>query len=347
LKKLKRAEEPKGSASAPDTGANPATGTLTRSTSRGFHRPRNDFWTAANDCRLELGTLKGEIMNVLDQKKLLIERIVPYLTGAPGDVVQRLLQQSVSDLEAILEDAITKKARAQAAEHVKQHTDEIRRESRLEGSFVHACMALVNNRRLSTCDGNRAMLEGLLNPGEEPSAKLYVALAEQYPTKFAWETPSAPVSKQDQHAAFELFVREHNLSSVDANFNLFKQGATVEHFASASRIERAQYANEQARARQKFLINSASPQQLKQEAAWESQQNRAAAQREEADRAHKFASQAQAGLYSPLPTHNQAGELMDSKYFRRLSTVDFAVFKVAVKKWGTAQITERLRTPAV
>ena len=46
-------------------------------------------------------------MNVLEQKKLLVERILPYLTGAPDDVIQRLLQKSVSDLETILEDAIT------------------------------------------------------------------------------------------------------------------------------------------------------------------------------------------------------------------------------------------------
>jgi hypothetical protein len=284
-------------------------------------------------------------MHQLDQKKLLIERILPYLIGAPADAVQRLLQQSVSDLEAILEDAITKKAQAQVAEQVKQHTDQMHRESRLEGSFAHACMALINNRRLSTCDGNRAMLESLLNPGEEPSAKLYVALAEQYPTKFAWETPQSKPTKEDQRAAFELFVRENNLSNVEANFNLFKERASVEHFAGASGIERAQYAIEQAQSRQHFLIHNASPQQLKQEAAFESQQNRVAAQREEADRQHQFVAQQQAGLYSPLPTHNQAGELMDGKYFKRLSTLDFAAFKVAVKKWGTAQITERLRAP--
>jgi hypothetical protein len=58
-------------------------------------------------------------------------------------------------------------------------------------------------------------------------------------------------------------------------------------------------------------------------------------------------SQAQAGLYSPLPTHNEAGEVMDSRYFRRLSTLDYALFKQLVRKFGTAQITERLRTPAV
>src|SRR5580704_10348047 len=125
-------------------------------------------------------------MHQLDQKKLLVERILPYLTGAPSDAVQRLLQQSVSDLEAILDDAITKRARAQAVEHANQYADEMRRESQLEGSFVHACMALINNRRLSTCDSNRAMLESLLNPGEESSAKLYVMLAEQFPTKLIW-----------------------------------------------------------------------------------------------------------------------------------------------------------------
>ena len=86
-------------------------------------------------------------MDVLQQEKLLVERILPYLTGAPDDVVQRLLQKSASDLESILEDAITKKARAEAVERVKQHTDELRRESQLEGAFVHACMAVINKRR--------------------------------------------------------------------------------------------------------------------------------------------------------------------------------------------------------
>src|SRR5580700_10017839 len=123
-------------------------------------------------------------MEILQQKKLLVERILPYLIGAPSDAVQRLLQQNVSDLETILSDCITKKARAQAVEHANQYADEMRRESQLEGAFVHACRAVVNNRRLVPCDSNRAMLESLSNPGDEPSAKLYVALAEQYPTRF-------------------------------------------------------------------------------------------------------------------------------------------------------------------
>jgi hypothetical protein len=222
----------------------------------------------------------------------------------------------------------------------------MRRESRLEGSFVHACMAVINNRHLSTCDGNRAMLESLLNPGEEPSAKLYVALAEQYPTKFAWETPQSKPTKEDQRAAFDAFVRENDLSSVEANFNLFKAGASVEQFAGARGIERTQYANEQAQARQHFLIHDATPQQLKEEAQFQSATEREIAIKTEADRQHQFVAQKQAGLYSPLPTHNAQGEVMDGKYFKRISTLDYQLFKAMVRKHGSAQITERLRAPA-
>jgi hypothetical protein len=282
-------------------------------------------------------------MEIMQQKKLLIERIVPYLTGAPGDVVQQLLQRSVSDLETILDDAITKRARAQATEQVNQHADEMRRESRLEGSFVHACMAVVNNRRLVPCDSNRVVLESLLNPGEEPSAKLYVMLAEQFPTRFTWEIPQSKPKKEDQRAAFEAFIRESDLSDVDANFNLFKQGASIEHYAGASQIERAQYAHDAAQARQKFLIHDATPSQLKVEAAYESQTNHDAAVRAEADRSHQFVSDQQRGLYTPLPAVNANGEAMDSKYFRRISTVDYNLFKTLVKRYGSSQITSRLR----
>jgi hypothetical protein len=281
-------------------------------------------------------------MHQLDRKKLLVERILPYLTGAPADVAQRLLQQSVSDLEQILDDAITKRARVRAAEQVRQHADEMRRESRLEGSFAHACMALINNRRLSPCDGNRAMLESLLNPGEEPSAKLYVALAEQYPTKFAWETPQSKATKEEQRAAFDAFVRVNDLSGCEANFQLFKQGASIENFACASQIERAQYAHEAAQARQKFLINNATPSQLKAEAAYQSQTEHDAAVRAEADRRHQFVL-SQQQHFPALPTTNGNGEVIDAAYLRTISTINFPLFKQLVKKYGSGNVTARLR----
>ena len=243
-------------------------------------------------------------MHQLDQKKLLIERILPYLTGAPNDAAQRLLQESVSDLERILDDAITKRAQAQVVEETKQQIDEMRRESQFEGAFVHASRVVINNRRLSACDSNRAVLESLLNPGEEPSARLYVALAEQYPTKFAWETPQSRPTKEDQRAAFELFVREHNLSSVDANFNLFKQGASVEHYAGASQAEQAARTAEAAREHQTWLRTKASPLELRAEARYETQTQLAASQQAHADASlEAYKQRDQYAGYKPLPAH--------------------------------------------
>jgi hypothetical protein len=186
------------------------------------------------------------------------------------------------------------------------------------------------------------MLENLLNPAEEPSAKLYIALADQFPTKFAWETPSAPVSKQDQRAAFDAFIRENELSNVDANFNLFKQGASVEHFARANQTERAQYAHEAARARQKFLIHNATPSQLKAEAAYQSQTEHDVAVQADADRSHQFVL-SQQQHYPVLPATNVNGEGIDAAYLRKISTTNFPLFKQLVKKHGSGNVTARLR----
>jgi hypothetical protein len=243
-------------------------------------------------------------MEILQQQKMLVERILPHLTGAPTDAVQRLLQKSVSDLETILSDAITKKARARAVEHANQYADEMRRESQLEGAFVHACRAVINNRRLSPCDANRAMLESLLNPGEEPSAKLYVALAEQYPTKFAWETPQAQPTKEDQRTSFESFVRNSDLSNCEANFQLFKQGARIENFAGASQAEKAAYAEQAALQRNKWLRTAASPLELRVEARYETQTQTAASQQAFADATLEAQKQRdQYAGYKALPAH--------------------------------------------
>jgi hypothetical protein len=281
-------------------------------------------------------------MNVLEQKKLLVERILPYLTGAPDDVVQRLLQKSVVDLETILGDCITQKARAKAADRVTQHADEMRRESQLEGSFVHACMAVINNRRLAPCDSNRALLESLLNPGEEPSAKLYKALAEQFPDRFTWENPKVQSTKEEQRAAFDAFARDNNLSSCEANFQLFKQGADTVKFAQASEVEEATYTREAAEVRQKFLIHDATASELRAEAAYESQTEHDAAIQAEADRRHQFVL-SQQQHYPVLPATKGNGETIDAAYLRKLSTADYPLFKRLVQKHGSGNVTSRLR----
>ena len=231
----------------------------------------------------------------------------------------------------------------QATERVEQHADEMRRESQREGSFVHACRAKINNRRLAQCESNRTMLESLLNPGETPSTKLYIALAEQFPTRFTWDAQQTQSTSQEQRKAFDAFVRENDLSSCEANFELFKRGASPENFAGASQVETGQYAHEAAQERQRFLIHDATPSELKAEGRYEFQSKHVAAVRADAERREKLVAEAQRGLYPPLPAVNGHGEEMNSAYFRRISTTDYNLFKALVRRHGSAQITSRLR----
>ena len=281
-------------------------------------------------------------MHEKQQKELWVRHILKHLPDAPNDAAQRLILETVADLEHILASQSEKHAKQEAAERVSQHAAEMRRESQLEGAFVHASRPVINNRRLVPCDSNRAMLESLLNPGDEPSAKLYLMLAEQFPTRLTWDTPQAQPTKEDQRAAFDAFVRDNNLSSCEANVQLFKQGASTESFAGASQIERAQYAHEAAQARQKFLMNNATPSRLKAEAAYQSQTEHDAAVQAEADRSHQYVL-SQQQHYPALPSTNANGEIIDAGYLRRISTINFPLFKKLVKKFGSGNVTARLR----
>src|SRR5580704_4708366 len=212
-------------------------------------------------------------MDVLQQKQLLVGRIIPHLIDAPDDVVQQLLRKSVSDLEQILEDAITKKARTEAAAHANQYAADMRAESVSEGAWTKACCALINGKRLAIVQSNRDLLESLLNPGEAPSAKLYIALAEQYPRRFAWSSPPATQSDDERRVEFSRICRENNLSECDANERLHKSGIGIEQWAGASQAEVQQFRADAALARQKWLVNSASPTELRDQARYETQTN--------------------------------------------------------------------------
>jgi hypothetical protein len=186
------------------------------------------------------------------------------------------------------------------------------------------------------------MLESLLNPAEDPSPRLYVMLAEQFPTRFTWDTPQAQPTKEERRAAFDAFAHDNNLSTCEANFQLFKQSADTGKFATASELEATTYAHEVAQARQKFLIHDATLSELKAEAAYQSQTERDAAVHAEAHRRHQFVL-GQQQHYPVLPATNGIGETIDAAYLRKLSTVNYPLFKKLVQKHGSGNVTSRLR----
>jgi hypothetical protein len=278
----------------------------------------------------------------LEAKKTVIHRIASHLSEVPPNAVNELLRESLTSLEQILERLSTKREHEQIQQDARAQIDAMREHSRKEGAFVHACMATINNRRLALCESNRHVLESLLNPGEQPNSKLYIALAEQYPQRFAWEPIAVKCTTDEQRAAFTRYIRENNLSGCDANFTLFTKGAELENFARASQAEEIAYAQEAARDRQKFLIHTATPAELKAEAAYQWQTNHDAALRAESDRRQQYVL-SQQQHYPALPLTTSDGSALDAAYFRKISTTDFPLFKRIVKKFGSGNVTARLR----
>jgi hypothetical protein len=204
----------------------------------------------------------------------------------------------------ILEDAITKKAQVEARQQVNAHAEGMRAASVSEAAWTHACRALINGKRLSIIQSNRDLLESLLNPGEEPSAKLYIALAQQYPQRFAWSSPPTEKTDEERRAAFVSICRQNNLSECDANETLHKAGIGIEQWAGASQVELREFQADAALTRQKWLVNSASATELRAEARYEAQTRLAASQQAHADATLEAQKQRdQYAGYKPLPAH--------------------------------------------
>lgn len=284
-------------------------------------------------------------MNELEQKKIIVPRIISHLNPVPADAVNDLMKQPLKDLEVILERLATKREQDQIQQDVQTQIDEMREASKKDGAWAHCLLKTrLNNKVLADTEANRQMMESLLQPHETPSSEIYATLAKQFPQKFAWSTPRPIQTDQEREAEFKKICREHWLSECDANRELHKKGVSVDAWAGCSSIERAQFQEEALRARQDYLIHHASPDELKAEANYQFQSEHAAAVKADVERREKFVADAQRGNYPVMPQVDSNGESMNAAFFRRLSTVDYPRFKNLVKRFGSAQVTERLRT---
>jgi hypothetical protein len=282
-------------------------------------------------------------MNELETKNIVVNRIISHLNPVPVGAASELQQQPLADLVLILEKLASTREQENAEEEALARIREAQAERAFDGAWG-ATLARVslNGRYLCDVESNRSILESLLNPGELPTPAVYSTLVLQFPNKFSWQTPQPRTTDADRLAEFQKICRENLLSECLANQKLHKDGVSLDVWAGASGLERAKFQDEAARARQHFLVHNATPTQLKQEAAFESQTNREAAQREEADRSQKIVL-SQQGHYRALPSTNANGELIDAAYLRKISTINFPLFRALVKKHGSGNLTARLR----
>jgi hypothetical protein len=278
------------------------------------------------------------------QRKVLVERIVARLDPVPEGAANELLQQSSTQLEETLDTLVSTQEQEQAAVAKLAYIQNSVQKSKADHAWAFALAKVsINGKTLQDSDANRNLLENMLQPTEEPSPAIYQTILKQFSPQFSWAAPRVIQSATEREAEFKKICREQFLSENEANRRLHRDGVSTDAWVGASGIERARFQEDAVKARQQFLIHQATPAQLKEEAAYESQTSRELAQREEADRQHQFVSAQQRGLYPPLPSINGNGEVMDAKYFRRISTVEHNLFKALVRRHGTSQITERLR----
>jgi hypothetical protein len=107
-----------------------------------------------------------------------------------------------------------------------------------------------------------------------------------------------------RHAEFVSICRQNNLSECDANTKLHEAGIGTEQWAGASPVELQQFQSDAVLARQKWLVNRASPAELKAEARYETQTQLAASQQAHADATLEAQKQRdQYAGYKPLPAY--------------------------------------------
>ena len=221
---------------------------------------------------------------------------------------------------------------------------------------------------------NRSIIAGWVHEdqGEHVSPAWFTKVLSEQPqlaSQITWQSADVldPAKRRqaklnqeaEDRETFNAFARENGFSEVEANFLLAKS-VVQEDFnkysllqavrsnaltlAVASPAELARYSQEAAVARQDFLINQATPQQLAQAAREESEQRRIEFQRADSERqiAHREVLDASFG-FPPLPEFNQHGEKIDAAYLNKISNTNLQLFKNLMRKHGAANLTARLR----
>jgi hypothetical protein len=232
----------------------------------------------------------------------------------------------------------------------------------------------VNGKVAIDNQANRSIIAGWVHEdqGEHVSPAWFTKVLSEQPqlaSQLAWQSADVLDPKKIRQAAeaqaaqdretFNAFARENGFSEVEANFRLAKSvledgfskytllqavRSNALTLAVASPTELSRYSREAAEARQDFLINQATPQQLAQAARQESEQRRIEFQRAEAERQIAARETMDAAYGFPLlPEFNAEGTKIDASYLNRISNTNLPLFKALIRKHGAAALTRRLR----
>ena len=273
-----------------------------------------------------------------------------------------LQSKSIQELEKILDDSLIAGIRTQAAQDPQivasqRQADEINAE-RLWARFFFAHPEIsdnVANRKMLFNYALSLSYDGVVTFEQlREAAKTLPGLDHQK----VKQVPTAANLKQDEET-LQQFCRAKCLEPNAAALNLLRQefgaGFTSDQvgnalqtglirLAPASDEHIHQWTREDQEERQDFLINQASPDELRQAARSEAEQRRIQFQHEEAQRqiAARETMDAAYG-FPPLPEFNAEGTKLDAAYLNKISNTNLQLFKNLMRKHGAANLTARIR----
>jgi hypothetical protein len=167
---------------------------------------------------------------------------------------------------------------------------------------------------------------------------------------------AAEAQAEQDRETFNSLAREYGFSEVEANYQLAKSAlgsgfsvyqlsaavsSNAISLAQASPEELAQFRQDAAEERQDFLINRATPLELREAARQESEQGRAQQQRT-AQQVKIRENKESAVGYVGLPETDRDGVKIDRVYLLRLADNDITRYKQFCSRYGFAAVTNRL-----
>jgi hypothetical protein len=318
---------------------------------------------------------QGKRKNKMSRREQLIDLLVARSNASRG----RLERESTDELEKALDRSLLAGIRAEtmnSPEVVKrqQEIDEInadRQRMAQENQLSLIFRTPINGKVAIDNFANRNIIAGWLqeDQGESINATWFQKVLKENPSlarSLSWQSADIldPVKRKqaeaNQEAAdretFSAFVRENGFSECESNhllvksvlgsgFNSYQLSDAVSSnalsLAQASPEELEKFRQEAAEERQDFLINRATPLELRRAARQESEQ--LAKTRQHAAQQVKIREEKERSVgYYPLPETTPDGQTIDRAFLLNLANTNINKYKQWCSYHGFAAITARL-----
>ena len=295
------------------------------------------------------------------QRQQMIDLIVVRSEGTPEqlqDLRQRLSAMRTAELDDFMDKQNLALIRAESERRVAAE----RRPAEVERAWIDFFR---RHPELVDRTGNRQMLfnyalslsdDGVvtLKHLDEAAATLPGLIRQKV------KQPLTTANLKQDEENLQKYCRASRLQPNTAALNLLREkfGAGFDHvqieqalqsglinLGPASDEALAEWAQEDEEQRQDWLVNQASPAELRAAAQVETEQRRQEFQRAEQERSLAERAKADAAYgYPPLPEiHVPTGERIDAAWLNRISNTNLPLFKALLIKHGNFALTQRLR----